>query len=139
MRNDFENMCKSLDECNKGCKCSKYKCAKEAVENYVEMDKDRLLQLKAEAEGGDFYSYSAFTLAMTSLIVSCLDSIFDSATNDGIFEWIMSIFKILIIATCVITYLYRMRKFTDVLKWRSYISIAISEHEKEIENFCDFK
>ena len=76
MRNEFEEMCKKLNNCKKGCVCNQYICAEKAVKEYVGEDRKKLLQLKAQAESGDYYSYGGFGLALTALVVSCLDAFF---------------------------------------------------------------
>lgn len=108
------------------------KCAEEAVENYVGNDRNKLLQLKAEAEGGDFYSHSAFRLAVIALVLPfisiCLDIPVENTEVIMIRFWL----KVCLTALCIVPLLLYLCRFNDVLKWRNYIVVAINEVEKNI-------
>lgn len=127
MRNDFEIMCKRLEKCRRGCECNPYKCAKEAVENYVGEDRNKLLQLKAEVKGGDFYSFAAFRLAVIALIVTFINTCLDYTIGE-----ILLNIRILITATCVVLALLSICRYNDVLKWGKYISVAVEEYEERL-------
>lgn len=132
MRNDFERMCKRLDKCRRGCEYNPYKCAEEAVENFVGTDRNKLLQLKAEVKGGDFYSYSAFRIAVIALIVTCISICLGMFGGDGLINSIAYVIIVLATVIYVIVQLLSICRFNDVLKWRNYISVAVEEVEKEL-------
>ena len=132
MLNEFEIMCKKLDTCKKGCINNKYICAEKAVQEYVNGDKKKLLQLKAQAEAGDFYSYSAFVIAVAALIVTCVDTMLDVPNITSVFlESLLVGTKILLIVCPTVYMLCNLQKYVEVLRWRKYILVAIEEVEKK--------
>jgi len=128
MDNEFECMCKCLEKCKNGCVANKYICAERAVKDYMGDDKKKLLQLKAQATAGDYYSYSAFVLAMAAVVVSCVDNVLDIVPEMGNL-WVVQI-KIVMLILPALLYIFKLMKYTEVLKWRQYILTAISELEK---------
>ena len=84
-----------------------------------------MLQIKAQAEGGDFYEYSAFMVALTALVISIVDAVLDF---DNI---VIRLFKIVMLTGYALCGMRKMLKYNDVLKWRKYILVAISELERE--------
>lgn len=77
--NDFEKMCKKLDEKNKGClkkycESDNYVCAKCAVKTYIENGdkRERLLSLSAEAEEGDFKKYLTLALSVQGALIAAM-------------------------------------------------------------------
>lgn len=130
MDNEFETMCKRLDKCNKGCVANKYICAERAVKEYVGDDKKKLLQLKAQAMEKDFYLYSAFVLAVTAILVSCIDAAMGPWTGLEIDPFLHVLIKILLIFVPVIIYFMKLYKYAKTLGWRQYILVAIAEQEK---------
>lgn len=128
MDNEFECMCKRLEKCKNGCVANKYICAERAVKDYMGDDKKKLLQLKAQATAGDYYSYSAFVLAMAAVVVSCVDNVLDIVPEMGNL-WVVLI-KIVMLILPALLYIFKLMKYTEVLKWRQYILTAISELEK---------
>ena len=130
MFNEFETICKNLNECKRGCRENLYVCAEEAISEYVGTDRKKLLQIKAQAEGGDFYSYSSLLVANTALLISFVNAIF-VFPDIGVFDNIIGLLKILMLGICTLYMFFRILKFKDVLKWRKYILVAISEIERE--------
>ena len=133
MLNDFEIMCKRLYKCKQGCKSNPYLCAEEAVKEYIGSDRNRLLRLKAEAEGGDFYPYCTSLFALAALFISFINAIIDIFYNKPIFGIPIIEFKVVILGAVTVLLLFMAYKFRTVLKWRKYILVAISEVEKKME------
>lgn len=122
MSNEFETMCKRLSKYKRGCGDKQYACAEKAVIEYVGKDRKKLLQIKAQAEAGDFYSYSALLLGLVAVVISLVDALL-GASNIMI--------KIILLGTPGLCIIALILKYIHVLKWRSYILVAISEVERE--------
>lgn len=132
MKNDFEQMCDRIDNCRCGCKNNVYKCAEKAVRDYVKNDREKMLQLKAQAEGGNFYDYSAMILAMSALVLTAIDNMMSyPGDGSGVIGLLYCTFKIVIVVGWALFSLHKIIKYKNVLKWRKYILIAIDETEKE--------
>lgn len=130
--NDFETMCKRLYKCKQGCKSNPYLCAEEAVKEYIGSDRNRLLRLKAEAEGGDFYSYSTSVFALAALFISFMNAI-DITYIEPICGIPIKVLIWALLGVVTVLLIIMVYKFWAVLKWRKYILVAISEIEKKKE------
>lgn len=125
MVNEFETICKNLSKCKCGCVDNLYICAEEAIKEYVGTDRKKLLQIKAQAEGGNFYEYSALMIALAALVISIFDAVFNF---DHI---IIKQIKMAILAGYGLYVLCKILKYITVLKWRKYILVAIVEIERK--------
>lgn len=134
MMNDFEILCKRLENGKKYCfkqcyETNNYLCAKNAVLHYIgQNDKSKLLQLKAEAQEGLFREYFALLISFLSMFASTVTLFVTiKVINDFIIGLLVIVLLILLIYTG-----WFIRKFSCVNKWRGYIKVAIDEIEKEL-------
>lgn len=150
--NDFEKMCMDLDnkKCSSNCKRNKYVCAKSEVSCYVSGNKNKLLSLKSEAQGGDFIGFSSLVLSTTAVLLSMCAIIFSLTCSppynitgkilDGElmidanpaqdYSVVVPVFFILFIF-CIMW--HPLKKMMAVYAWRKYILVAVEEEEKEME------
>lgn len=128
--NDFEAMCRRLDE-NRGCGCkicigeNKYLCAKNAVIQYVKNDKNRLMNLKCEANSVGYIEMLTFMITILSMFICTLTLLYTIVN-----EIAPIIFFVLIIA---LIYTKRnIKKYRCVNHWSGYIKLAIEEVERTL-------
>lgn len=139
MINDFETICRRLHAVNKSnnCQNNNYLCAKHEVKKYVGEDRNKLLKLKAEATGINFFDYLAVYLAAISMLVSICAiacTIFNSALTAELAKIILcykGMFTIGILIL-VIVFIILIDRYWCIQTWRGYVCIAIEELEKEL-------
>lgn len=126
MFNQFEEICINLSKNKHRPGDNLYVCAEKAIKEYLGTDRKKMLQIKAQAEGGDFYSFSATLIASAALLIALGDVVLD-VPNAGIYANIFALIKIVLVGVPTIYILFKLLKYKDVLKWRKYILTAISE------------
>ena len=129
--NGFEKMCKNLEVYKNEEK--KYSYVKEALKEYIQDDHENLIQIKAEAEEGDFLSYASFIFSLVALGITVYES-FPSLFGDAIGDY-LGIYKCIIgcgIAGIFMYAIFKVRKFICVYRWRKYIQVGIREIEEEM-------
>lgn len=141
--NDFEKMCKQLksndcNECNKKCdeKSKKYLCAKNEVDKFVAEDKNKLLSIKSEAQGGSFTDFCSIMISVISFLMSLVSTYISLSTLKSNPGSNLSILCKVIGISAMILALFgfsRILKFNAVYTWRKYILVAIEESEKEMK------
>lgn len=131
----FVELCKKLTKMKK-CACglclagNEYLCTYNIVREYVGDDKNKLLKLKAECAKEKFGEFLALIVAVLALYISAIQYLTSMYDLSNII-WLKNV-VLLVLVVLVIWAIYMIEKFNCVLKWRSYIAVAIEEVEKEL-------
>lgn len=139
--NDYEGMCKKLEKrklCKNSC-CNvdnEYICANNAVRSYVNGDTERLLKLKGESKGSDYWAYASFMFAALSVVISALTLFFTCAGKfmgeNSVLLAIYGVLMIVFIVFFVVLLCQKILRYECVNKWGGYIQVAIEEMEYEL-------
>lgn len=124
----FEKMCKELKKRSKEDTRMEIVLAREKVEEYIENERDKYIQLKAEAESSLNTTESlGYTVSLLSFVVSTFAFIY--STVQGPENFIMEIFILIAFAIelCIILHLYYKMSYLN--KWRKYILAVIDDYE----------
>lgn len=137
--NDFEILCKRLENGKKYCfkqcyETNNYLCAKNAVLHYINQDdKNKLLQIKAEAQEGVFREYISILISLLSMFFAAVAFIISINAECDLAKKIVLEILFLMVVLLMIYVLWFTKKFACVNKWRGYVRVAIDEIEKELE------
>ncbi len=146
--NDFEKLCKRLDNNRRAKGDMNY--VKLYLVNDIIKNKDDLLKLKAECQGGDFITYATYCLSLGAMIISIYSILIDYASNHGTdyvklvsnshglrriaayigsanFMTSILVFLIFIFAAGLMVII---RKYAYINYWRKYILVYLDDIEK---------
>lgn len=129
-KNDFEVMCDKLEKCTKCDGKNEIICARKYVKEYVTDDLDKLLKLKAEAEGINHNQFLALLISISAFLISACNF------ANGLFgEY--KVYSGIFNAIAVAVFLFYIRKeivqFSNVGKWQKYLIVVINELEDEMK------
>lgn len=142
--NNFEKICKELGnkKCNencefyKKCKKNKYLCAKNEVKQFVAGNKEKLLLLKSETQGGKFEEFCSMIMSLISFLLSVISIYITISTPMSKSDCDISTFcKIICISAIILSIIgiILLLKFKSVYTWRKYIITAVEEIEKDMK------
>lgn len=127
------NMCKKLDKASRKAKKNKIALARDEVVKYIENDRDKYLQLKAEVESipetieskNYIYSTLGFVIASLALLISAVSLCVKS--DKALFALIILFFFIMLLLYT----LYMSKCFSVMTMWKKYILAVIDEFKME--------
>ena len=132
----FIELCRKLSKA-KRCGCdlctgeNEYLCAYNAVKQYVQGDKNKLLKLKAECAKENFGEFLALLVAILAFYISAIECI-TSFFNVEYLMW-CKIVALALFLGFMIWGFSLVEKFKCVSRWKSYIAVAIEVLEKELD------
>lgn len=143
--NDYQRLRDALKVCDKVPECicsenSRIACACHIVRNWVKGDKDKLLELKAQARVVDVRVLENSLLSTANMGITMFGIYFAVAV--GIYVnseekvgWLVLIILLFILLLIIYLYVSLARCYYDKLAiWNEYMNIAIEEVEKEFDN-----
>lgn len=131
-KNYTETMC---DDIEKGYAkgINEFSYAKEYISKLVGNDRDELMKIKAEAQGGDFVAYLSVKLATLACVLTGIGVVNDMLpqTDNMLIDLsIHTLYLILIIFMALKT--LDFQNFRSVGKWRQYVLVAVEDLIDEI-------
>lgn len=146
-KEDIIILCDELENCKKKsiCDFSEIICAKKALREYINGDKNRILKLKVQLDlhknfRENTFSQLAFCVSIFSLMISTMASVFDIIDSMNVknlnvqgVTFIIAIFisfLIIMIMVCATYNVYTSNYSRQ--KWMKYIEYALQDIEKEI-------
>lgn len=146
-KEDIIILCDELENCKKKsiCDFNEIICAKKALREYINGDKNRILKLKVQLDlhknfRENTFSQLAFCVSIFSLMISTMASVFDIIDSMNVknlnvqgVTFIIAIFisfLIIMIMVCVTYNVYTSNYSRQ--KWMKYIEYALQDIEKEI-------
>lgn len=144
---DIIILCDELENCKKKsiCDFNEIICAKKALREYINGDKNRILKLKVQLDlhknfRENTFSQLAFCVSIFSLMISTMASVFDIIDSMNVknlnvqgVTFIIAIFisfLIIMIMVCATYNVYTSNYSRQ--KWMKYIEYALQDIEKEI-------
>lgn len=129
---DFINICNRLrQDSKKEQGISKYVLAKTLVATYIEDDKNKLLQLKAESQRENFFEYQGYNIATTAVILTFYALFF--TIIEAVLPNLVHVYGLLFVVidtTWLLLLLWFERKYRSVRDWRTFIQVAIEDFEQ---------
>lgn len=146
-KEDIIILCDELENCKKKSLCdfNEIICAKKALREYINGDKNRILKLKVQLDlhknfRENTFSQLAFCVSIFSLMISTMASVFDIIDSMNVknlnvqgVTFIIAIFisfLIIMIMVCATYNVYTSNYSRQ--KWMKYIEYALQDIEKEI-------
>ena len=146
-KEDIIILCDELENCKKKliCDFNEIICAKKALREYINGDKNRILKLKVQLDlhknfRENTFSQLAFCVSIFSLMISTMASVFDIIDSMNVknlnvqgVTFIIAIFisfLIIMIMVCATYNVYTSNYSRQ--KWMKYIEYALQDIEKEI-------
>ena len=146
-KEDIIILCDELENCKKKsiCAFNEIICAKKALREYINGDKNRILKLKVQLDlhknfRENTFSQLAFCVSIFSLMISTMASVFDIIDSMNVknlnvqgVTFIIAIFisfLIIMIMVCATYNVYTSNYSRQ--KWMKYIEYALQDIEKEI-------
>lgn len=146
-KEDIIILCDELENCKKKsiCDFNEIICAKKALREYINGDKNRILKLKVQLDlhknfRENTFSQLAFCVSIFSLMISTMVSVFDIIDSMNVknlnvqgVTFIIAIFisfLIIMIMVCATYNVYTSNYSRQ--KWMKYIEYALQDIEKEI-------
>ena len=146
-KEDIIILCDELENCKKKsiCDFNEIICAKKALREYINGDKNRILKLKVQLDlyknfRENTFSQLAFCVSIFSLMISTMASVFDIIDSMNVknlnvqgVTFIIAIFisfLIIMIMVCATYNVYTSNYSRQ--KWMKYIEYALQYIEKEI-------
>ena len=146
-KEDIIILCDELENCKKKsiCDFNEIICAKKALREYINGDKNRILKLKVQLDlyknfRENIFSQLAFCVSIFSLMISTMASVFDIIDSMNVknlnvqgVTFIIAIFisfLIIMIMVCATYNVYTSNYSRQ--KWMKYIEYALQDIEKEI-------
>jgi hypothetical protein len=146
-KEDIIILCDELENCKKKsiCDFNEIICAKKALREYINGDKNRILKLKVQLDlhknfRENTFSQLAFCVSIFSLMISTMASVFDIIDSMNVknlnvqgVTFIIAIFisfLIIMIMVCATYNVYTSNYSRQ--KWMKYIEYALHDIEKEI-------
>lgn len=146
-KEDIIILCDELENCKKKsiCDFNEIICAKKALREYINGDKNRILKLKVQLDlhknfRENTFSQLAFCVSIFSLMISTMASVFDIIESMNVknlnvqgVTFIIAIFisfLIIMIMVCATYNVYTSNYSRQ--KWMKYIEYALQDIEKEI-------
>jgi len=142
-KEDIIILCDELENCKKKsiCDFNEIICAKKALREYINGDKNRILKLKVQLDFREnTFSQLAFCVSIFSLMISTMASVFDIIDSMNVknlnvqgVTFIIAIFisfLIIMIMVCATYNVYTSNYSRQ--KWMKYIEYALQDIEKEI-------
>lgn len=144
---DIIILCDKLEKCTTKsiCDFNEIICAKKALREYINGDKNRILKLKVQLDlhknfRENTFSQLAFCVSIFSLMISTMASVFDISDSMNVknlnvqgVTFITAIFisfLIIMIMVCATYNVYASNYSRQ--KWMKYIEYALQDIEKEI-------
>lgn len=146
-KEDIIILCDELENCKKKsiCDFNEIICAKKALREYINGDKNRILKLKVQLDlhknfRENTFSQLAFCVSIFSLMISTMASVFDIIDSMNVknlnvqgVTFIIAIFisfLIIMIMVCATYNVYTSNYSRQ--KWMKYIEYVLQDIEKEI-------
>ena len=146
-KEDIIILCDELENCKRKsiCDFNEIICAKKALREYINGDKNRILKLKVQLDlhknfRENTFSQLAFCVSIFSLMISTMASVFDIIDSMNVknlnvqgVTFIIAIFisfLIIMIMVCATYNVYTSNYSRQ--KWMKYIEYALQDIEKEI-------
>jgi len=138
--NDYQRLRNAVKKCytKQSCMCvgnNVMTCASQVVRKWVDGDKDKLLELKAQARNSDLNvqrnsitSTANMAIAMFTIYFTVVVGM-DAKPEDKVAILLLLLLMLLIIYLIVSIVNYSLRKIGI---WNEYMNIAIEEVEKEL-------
>ncbi len=121
---DFTDLCMKLEKgCGKQCERNEIKCARLAVNEYINGDHDRYLKLKVDAEEClDTLGFNVRTMEIINFEIVSLTFLTLVAGSEKMNYIFLFAFVLLLIHIGL-----GMKRYTKIGKWRKYILAVLDE------------
>ena len=133
---NFVDICKKLDKDSQKQKInqgSEYQCARKEVDNFVQGDRDRLLQLRSEAQKMGFSDEYTRNISWVSMIICTLTLLYMIIVEAAKVLTKLYAIPILLLAAFLLVFFALLGKdYTCIKRWRTYIMTAIEECDREL-------
>lgn len=129
--NNFEQICKDLEQGKNDNTKSKIKYVKKVLRLKINKNYDKFLLIKAESRESDITDFRNTMLSMCAVITSVLAMLISIEFIDNISKWVIAMLGMLTAISCF----RKITKFNFVGRWGQYVKVVLEEIENNKNYF----